>query len=163
MILPNSKETLWFMFRQIEIFAAQIFATCICYVSFSAREEWSQVIQTIWACRDDFQDGVRSNKDIALWWITSMGRSLGGCRHVLKQEKKGTKVVIWSVVSIRRPLSGVGIHVDESLCTSLYLSLRLVFSLLIFPILPLLCPCFLQFLSTSFPLPSLFIRGNPQR
>lgn len=32
-----------------------------------------------------------------------------------------------------------------------------------FPILPLLCPCFLEFLSTSFPLPSLLIRGTPQR
>lgn len=32
-----------------------------------------------------------------------------------------------------------------------------------FPILLLLCPCFLQFLSNSFLLPYLLIRGTPQR
>lgn len=48
-------------------------------------------------------------------------------------------------------------------CMSLYLSLVIVRSRLIFPILPLLCPCFLQFLSTYFLLPSLLIRGTPQR
>lgn len=32
-----------------------------------------------------------------------------------------------------------------------------------FPILPSLCPCFLQFLSNSFLLPYLLIRGTPQR
>lgn len=33
----------------------------------------------------------------------------------------------------------------------------------IFPILPRLCPCFLQFLSASFLLPYLLIKGTPQR
>lgn len=32
-----------------------------------------------------------------------------------------------------------------------------------FPMLPLFCPCFLQFLSNSFLLPYLLIRGTPQR
>lgn len=48
-------------------------------------------------------------------------------------------------------------------CMSLYLSLVFLCSRLIFPILLLLSPCFLQFLSTSFLLPSPLIRGTPQR
>lgn len=48
-------------------------------------------------------------------------------------------------------------------CMSLYLSQVLMLSHLIFPILPLLCSCFLQFLSTSFLLPPRLIRGTPQR
>lgn len=67
-------------------------------------------------------------------------------------------------MSISRPLSGAGIHVDESLWMYLSLSLpgarALTFN---FPILPLLCRGFLEFLSTSFPLPSPLIRGTPQR
>lgn len=43
------------------------------------------------------------------------------------------------------------------------LSAALVRSQISFPILPLLCPCFLQFLSNSFLLPYLLIRGTPQR
>lgn len=71
-------------------------------------------------------------------------------------------------MSMSRPLSGAGIHVDESKvradgCMYLYPSLVHMFSRLIFPILSLLCPCFLQFLSTFFPLLSLLIRGTPQR
>lgn len=40
-----------------------------------------------------------------------------------EKKKNSTKVVIWSVVSISRPLSGVGIHVDVSLW--MYVSLSL--------------------------------------
>lgn len=43
------------------------------------------------------------------------------------------------------------------------LSVALARSKISFPILPLLCPCFLQFLSNSFLLPYLLIRGTPQR
>lgn len=48
-------------------------------------------------------------------------------------------------------------------CMRLYFSLVLTLSRLIVPILPLLCSCFLQFLSTSSRLPSPLIRGTPQR
>lgn len=81
-----------------------------------------------------------------------------------EKRKNSTKVVNRSVVRISRPLSGAGIHVDESLWMYLSLSLpgarALTFN---FPILPLLCRCFLEFLAASFPLPSLLIRGTPQR
>lgn len=48
-----------------------------------------------------------------------------------------------------------------SACESL--SVALVHLQISFPILPLLCPCFFQFLSNSFLLPYLLIRRTPQR
>lgn len=46
-------------------------------------------------------------------------------------------------------------------CKSLFVALACL--QVSFPILPVLCPCFLQFLSNSFLLPYLLIRGTPQR
>lgn len=45
----------------------------------------------------------------------------------------------------------------------MYVSLSLMVSYLIFPILPHLCPCSFQFISASFLLPSVLIRGTPKR
>lgn len=62
----------------------------------------------------------------------------------------------------QEPLSGAGIHMDECKWMQV-LSVVLVRSWIRFPILSLLCPCFLQFLSNAFLLPYLLIRGTPQR
>lgn len=35
---------------------------------------------------DDFQEGVRSNKDMALWWIIILVRSSGGWRNLLPKK-----------------------------------------------------------------------------
>lgn len=98
-------------------------------------------------------------RNAALWWITSTSRSSGGWRHVFEKRRNSTKVVVRSVASFGRPLSGAGIHVDVSLWTYVSVCLpaacALTFNFLILSLL--------QFLSTSFPLPSLLIRGTPKR
>lgn len=103
-------------------------------------------------------------RNTTLWWITSTSCSSGGWRRVFQKRINGTKVVIRSVVSIGRPLSGAGIRVDVGLwmyaSSCLPAARALKFN---FPILPILCRCFLQFLSTSSPLPSPLIRGTPKR
>lgn len=128
-----------------------IFATYI--LNLFWLKEWSQQIKSLLV-----QDGARSNEDTSLLWITSMSCSSDGWNN-------STKVVTENIMSPGEPLSGAGIHVEESVwtCVSQWNSLALQLSHLISPILTFLCPCFPQFLSTSLLLPYLLIIGTPQR
>lgn len=53
----------WFVLGKMEFFfQRRSLLTASAAGVFAAREKRSQLIQTVWACRDDFQDGDRSNK-----------------------------------------------------------------------------------------------------
>lgn len=117
-----------------------------------------------WLCKcskpaDEFQFGFWSSEATALLWITSALFSSEGWRNLNKRAQTWWYDAPWSPMSPLVEPAFTWVRVSG--CRSL--SVVLAHWQTGFPILPLLCPCFLQFLSNSFLLPYLLIRGTPQR